>query len=399
MTPSPSDNAPDHFARFSFHLGRPSVPITPDSRQWQNALPLHRGELASSSTSTAGKVTYGDYFTAAGEFLSQKSATLLRSAERLLNRRLQPETLTDIQIHLIKHGAFYHPAKILLAVGHDQLPMVLNVAVSEAGRERLPQEATHLDHLHRHYPEAYLPAVFGSGVGQTVSGRTLPMFAGQWLDRYYEVHRSPNLTSEGQQRWCVWDTDEGDWFLTERQTAQLFQQTAFILTYYFDPHTLGTIRHWHHAAGDFVVRRKGDDIDVRLITVRSYAPLIQLEGDEVVDLETLLEALAVFLMQTTLWLRIDRLDGIGDLVWADGRVLAPIWRGFVRGLEKMAWMNGFPAEFVGGVKAYLANHSARDLLDLGLQIAARYPADLPEAALMRGQLPAHAEQLAVVIKY
>jgi len=398
MTPSPSGSFAKVSDRFSFHVGQPSVRIFPDSHQWHDALPLCRHDLALSLTTVSGQVSYGDYFTAVSDYLVQNGTALLRVAEQALNRRLPPEKLTGIQIHLVKHGAFYHPAMILLSVDGDRLPMVINVAVSEAGRERLPEEAAYLDHLRNSYPDVYIPAVFGTGVGHTTSGQSLPMFAGQWLDHYYEVHQSAAEATGMKQCWSVWDTDQGAWRLTDRQTAQLFHQTAFILTYYFDPHTLCAIRQWHNAAGDFVVRRKGDDIDVRLIAVRSYTPLIRLDDDETIDLETLLETLTLFLMQTAMWLRIDRLDGVDELVWADERVLTPIWNGFVEGLKKMAAMNAFPAEFVSGTAAYLANHSARDLLEIGLQITSRYPADLPEAALMRDRLPAHAEQLAAVIE-
>ena len=379
-------------------MGQPSVRITPASRQWHDALPLRRQDLVSSLTNASGQVSYGDYFTAVSDFLSQNEMALLRAAEHALKRRLPMETLNGIQVHLVKHGAFYHPAMVLLSVDDDRLPMVINVAVSEAGRARLPEEAAYLDHLHCKFPDAYIPAVFCTGTGRTAGGRSLPMFAGQWLNHYYEVHRSSADAMGMKQCWSVWDTDQGSWRLTERQIGQLFHQAAFILTYYFDPHTLCAIRQWHTAAGDFVVRKNGDDIDVRLITVRSYTPLIRLDDDEAIDLETLLDTLTLFFMQTALWLRIDRLDGVGNLVWADDRALAPIWRGFVQGLGKMAEMKGFPAEFVGGVRTYLANHSPQELQELGLQIAARYPADLPEAALMRDRMSVHAEQLAVIIK-
>ncbi len=399
MTPSPSDRLSQFSDRFSFHMGQPSVRIFPDTHQWHDALPLRRQELASSLATVSGQVSYGDYFTAVSDYLSQNGTALLRVAEQALKRRLPPERLTEIQIHLVKHGAFYHPAMVLLSVDGDRLPMVINVAVSEAGRERLTEEAAYLDHLHGKYPDAYIPTVFGTGIGRTASGRSLPMFAGQWLNHYHEVHRSAADAIGMKQCWSVWDTDEGSWRLNDRQIAQLFHQAAFILTYYFDPHTLCTIRQWHNAAGDFVVRKKGGDIDVRLITVRSYTPLIRLDNcDETIDLETLLDALTLFLMQTAMWLRIDRLEGVDELAWADDRVLEPIWHGFTQGLKKIAEMNGFPAEFVTGVIAYLANHSTQELLDLSLQISLRYPADLPEAALMRDRLPSHAKQLAVIIK-
>lgn len=398
MTNASSNDAPLPPGRFTFYVGQPPEQITADRRQWYDALPLSRHDLTASPGSPAGRITYGDYFTAAADFLSRNGAAMLRKAGPILKRRLSPEALTRIHIHLIKHGAFYHPALVRLCAGRDRIPMILNVAVDDPGRRCLAAEIAALDHLNLNYAEAYVPIVYGAGTGRTSDGRSLPMFAGQWLDHFYEVHRSPAGKPADRQSWSVWDTELGCWSLNEHQTARLFEQAAYILTYHFDPHTLSTVRSWHNAAGDFVVRKNKNDIDVRLITVRRYAPLIRLDDDETVDLETLLHALTLFLLQTSLWLRIDRIDGVGELAWADEQFLLPIWRGFAQGLRKMAATNAFPTEFAAGVFTYLLKYSTKDLLDLGLQIASRYPADLPEADLIRGHLPAHAAQLAAAIK-
>ena len=121
--------------------------------------------------------------------------------------------------------------------------------------------------------------------------------------------------------------------------------------------------------------------------------MIRLEPEDSITLKTLLEVLTLFFLRTSLWMRIDRLDGVGDLFWAGEAAVSPIWAGFGEGLKKMARIHGFPPAFVGGVKQYLASHTVDNLMDLGLQIVARYSQTLPEVPLIKRHLKAHVEKL------
>ncbi|MFZ1984660.1 MAG: hypothetical protein WAU91_09630 [Desulfatitalea sp.] len=375
-----------------FFVGQPPTPITASDEQWRLPLPAGRAD----GSAAAVTVSYGEYFTAVGDYLAQEGAAVLtRVAQDVLGRGIAPAEVDGVQVHLVKHGALYHPARVTLLAGPVCVPLVLNVAVSPAGRERLAAEVTHLKQLGAGFAEQFIPQVYGWGHGRIGGRAALPMFAAQWLTGFHELH--PTAGPGGRRPWSVWDPDEGPWQLSDRQVADFFRQAVFILTYYFDPHTLGAILAWHHAAGDFVVRGCGEAVEVRLITVRRYEPLFQLEEGETLSLERLLEALAVFFLRTSLWMRLDRMDGVGDLVWADEACLAPMWAGFVQGLERMAQRNDFPAAFVPGVLRYFARHTPEDLVGLGETIIARHPAGLPEVALMRRHLLRHAARLAEVV--
>jgi hypothetical protein len=386
--------------RFECYVGQPPMPVTAAHPQWSAAIPVHRRatSITADGVADTAAVTYGEYFTAACDFLSADAMAVPALAiRRCLGSTVAPAPEV-VRIHLVKHGAMYHPARVTLVTGQTQVPLVLNVAISPEGRERLPAEVAHLTRLQRDFPETYVPEVYGWGRGATDRQAPLPMFAGQWLAGYHEVHRTTGDGS-GRQQWIVWDSDAGPWRLSRARVADFFRQAVFILTFYFDPYTLHAIMEWHHAAGDFVLKRKSDgNIEVRLITVRRYGPLFHQDADAAVDLQTLLGALTVFFLRTSLWMRLDRLEGTGALVWSEDGVVPAMWEGFVRGLGRLAGVHHFPESFADAAVRYVAAHDRHDLRRLGLGILERYPADLPETALIRRHLGRHAARLASVIR-
>ncbi len=316
--------------------------------------------------------------------------------ERVTGQPLSAESIHAVEIHLVKHGALYHPAMATLKTDGPAIQFVLNVAAGQAGRERIRTEAAHLERLYQNLNEHYLPEFFHLGQGLSRSGKTLPMFAAQWLTGFHEVH--PTETGGPDHPWQVWDSDRPAWYMSEEETADFFRRALYILTYCFDPFTLSAIGQWHHGAGDFIVGRDRHKLDVRLITVRQYAPLLQLDPDETISLEILLDALTLFFLRTTLWMRIDRIDGVKDLVWADDRWVRPMWEGFIAGLDQMAAENGLPPELVEGVRQYLAAHSQASLHQLGQAMVRRLPADHPEGVLMAQHLEAHTRLLAGMVQ-
>ncbi|MBI5063581.1 MAG: hypothetical protein HZB87_09030 [Desulfatitalea sp.] len=374
-------------------VGEPPAMLTAADAQWRLPLPADRH----AGPSTLPTVSYGDYFTAVDDYLKGEGRAALALALRnRLGREFHISEVGGIQIHLVKHGAFYHPARVTVTIGAQRLALVLNVAVSPAGRERLTAEAAHLARLEADFSPRFIPRVYGWGTGRSGDREPLPMFLGEWLDGFHELH--PTLASGNRKPWAVWDPEQGRWHLSEHQAAEFLRQAVFILTHYFDPHTLAAIQAWHHAAGDFVVRAQGAGLEVCLISVRRYAPLFHLEKDDSLTIERLLGVLSVFFLRTSLWMRLDRLDGVGDLTWAGDAVLVPMWQGFAQGLESMARRNDFPESFVPGVIAYLAGHDREAWKVLGETILARFPTELPETDLLRRHLARHAHGLAQIVK-
>jgi len=385
--------------RVVFFVGHPPMSIGPGDDQWHQPLPLDRAYFDESATHhTQAAATYGDYFTAVVDFLTRDRLAVGRQAiRRIRGEAATSNTVEEIRIHLVKHGACYHPAMVTLTTGGMDIPMVVNVAVSRQGQDIIAIEADCLSRLSRLFTDRYLPEVYQCDAGCADNGVTLPMFAGEWFSHYHEFHLT-HCSSSGVNRHVVWDPDQGPWHLNEAQSADLYRQAMWILTCHFDPYTLSAIQQWHHAAGDFVVKATSDDIDLRLITVRRYAPLLSLGPQDPITLETVLETLVVFFLRTSLWMRIDRIDGVGELIWAGETALAPIWEGFGQGLEKMAGRRDLPPAFVAAAKHYLASHTRDDLINLGLGILTRYPRSLPEASLIKCHLKRHAEQIQALIR-
>jgi hypothetical protein len=180
------------------------------------------------------------------------------------------------------------------------------------------------------------------------------MFLGDWFQGYHEFHLS--MDEDGSRKLVLWDTEKNPCHLSQPQAWQIYSQASRILTLYYDIETFGQIFPWHHAAGDFVVKAHGESIDVRLVTARQYAPM--LERSEGVSLH---EALLFFLLNLSVRMRLDRLDGIGAVAWADDDCVGATLEGFMEGL-RVTQANGFIDEgFVNGFLQYRQSLSKEDL--------------------------------------
>jgi hypothetical protein len=381
---------------FSYLVGQPPVTITPHDLQWHAALPQDRRSVTDNSQPAGRSLSYGDYFAAARRFLSRdEMAATVHAAGILAKRSISAAEIDHVAIHLAKHGAFYHPAKVVVATGTERLSLVLNVALSESGRAALWHEYTALERLFR--PDRpYLPRVFEHGV-ERIGDFDISIFAAEWLEGFCEFHLAG--VPDGTLRWRVWGDGGARWELSAAQIADLYRQAAHILTAHYNPFTYESILGWHHAAGDFIVKAERKRLAVRLITVRRYAPLFAADVAETPDLETLLDGVAAFFVDLSLRMRLDRLDGVGELAWAPDLVLPAVWNGFIDGLLEMAATHNLPTEFGAAVQQFLAAHPARELEALGRGIAERYPQDSGERHLIAHYLPDHLRALGAIMRH
>lgn len=334
-------------------------------------------------------MTYGDYFTAAQHFLLQDNLSpLIDAAGRMADRAVALSDIGSISVYLVKHGAFYHPGYVTVDVRGRRLPFVLNVAASTEGRKIIAREYGSLSRLNAELAAPFWPRVYGMGQGADLSGRPVPMFLGQWLYGFYEFH----LTGEhsNRRRVEVWDTQGGRRELNHEQTVECLGQAASILAYAYNPLTFEAVRQWHHAAGDFVIALDGDDIDLRLITVRNYAPMIENPDP---DVASILEALLVFLVETSLKLRLDRLDGVGSMVCYSDDVVPAICRGFFQGLRMAAPARDLPEDFDGTVREFIALHGSDQLTSIAAAIIDKVPFNSEEQDLLQRILQSHVSAL------
>ncbi len=328
---------------------------------------------------------YGDYFCAARDFLVKDQCALVRGAvAQITGQHVPPAGLRQVSVYLVKYGAFYHPGYVVVEVGRRRHPFVLNVAVSAKGRRMIAREYQVLSQLDERLDAAYWPRVFGFGEGLDSDGRPIPMFLGQWLEGFHEFHLSGEPAE--QRHTVVWDTQHGHRTLTRDQVGACLRQAACILTHAYNPLTFEAIRHWHHAAGDFVVALDNEGVTVRLITAREYAPIIAIADP---DIAAVLDGLLVFLLEISLKLRLDRLEGIGRIVCHDVEMVAAICEGFFQGLASAAPVHGLPGDFVGAVREFIAMHDLEQLGSIASSVLKNISVEAGERDLLAHNLNRH----------
>jgi hypothetical protein len=221
------------------------------------------------------------------------------------------------------------------------------------------------------------------------------MWLGQWFGDFHEFHwtgggtgRTPGLG--------IWDPRTGKRLLDKAQIGPLFHQASAILTHFFDLTTYEHIHPWHHAAGDFVVRRQNDRLDVRLITVRGYPRMLAAGLRKTVpepDAGLPLQAMLLFLLKLSLRMRLDRMDGVGDLVWADAGVVEPVVAGFRSALAQKPSPSHLPDTPIRCFDAYMDGCTESDLQEILAAVVGAYPPDHPEKSLLQRQFQGHAALL------
>ena len=282
--------------------------------------------------------TYAHYFEGIRDVILRNGCKqLCAAAMTQTDKQNSSADIEEIRIYAEKHGSDYHPARIDVIVASGIIAtFVMNVAVTERGRERLYREFDVLKRLNRKDTATgmpFLPVVYfqdetrGLGRAHHSPDKDTPfmvMFLADWFQGYHEFHLSVEKRAGHPLGLVVWNTDRGTRFLSETQTAGTYAQVARILTGYYDTRSFQQIFPWHHAAGDFVVRIRPEASEVRLVTARQYAPMV--EGVSVFD------ALLFFLLNLSLRTRLDRLDGVGDVAWAADGCVAATLSGFLEGL-------------------------------------------------------------------
>lgn len=378
---------------FSFFTSHSKAPVTQDSPVWQQPIPLRLDTLLKADDAA---VSHADYFEAARAFLEARSYDVItRAASQRLGHKVKPQDITEIRIRLEKHGAFYHPARVEIRVDHHQLAFVLNVAISDSGRRFVERDYRHLKRLNVETPFHYLPQVYGWERITRPTGSSFGMFLGEWFDGYHEFHLAPDPVDKTL-KIMVWDESGGNFFLTSEQSRTLYARVAKILTDYYDLLSFEQISTWHHAAGDFVVNLDNDGLSLRLITVRRYAAIFDDSKHSKTDAKDpyrFLQALLIFFLNLSLQMRLDRLEGIGEMVWSPSEAVDATLTGFLDALSMKPDVDVLPDSPLTCFMAYLSTSDVSDLLDLTEAIVNRYNPRVPELPIIRKNLNEHVETL------
>jgi len=334
----------------------------------------------------AFKTPYRTYFHSIKDFLSiDEFKLLLSSVSKKLEKEICLKEIYEIIVRSEKHGFLYHPSSIEVILKDDRVKFGLNVAISDIGRHWLREEFFILKRLNTKFNLHYLPEPYFCGELNSIL-----FLLEDWFEGYHEFHISKN--KEGKQRLKLWNfsnSGSGYTYLSSEQSFEIYKQASKILTLYYDFRDFSQIYPWHHAAGDFVVKMGNDNnspspkpshqgrvnkredssrvrvvedkkeifhrgrghpalipsplagegkgeryfkdkIDVRLTTARRYESLMVLRDKDPVNPFL---GLFCFFLNLTIRMRMDKLDGLGEVVWADDTCLEATVKGFLEALK------------------------------------------------------------------
>jgi hypothetical protein len=345
-------------------------------------------------------VTFGAYFDAIHTVLSENGFEgLLDATGRQLADNIRPKDVQQIRVYGEKHGSDYHPARIAVETDKGTAVFVMNVAVTDRGRNRLGRESELLNRLNQKYDLPYLPRVYlrgeahGNGQADQTGEGLFVMFLADWFQGYHEFHLAVDDKAGNRKKVVLWDTEAGHRFLSPKETRQIYMEAARILTLYYDLQTFEQIFPWHHAAGDFVARADEGSVQLRLITARQYAPMI--EPGNGISPE---DALHFFLLNLSLRMRLDRFDGVGDVAWADAGCVEASLGGFAEGLRAQE-RKGIIAP--GTASAFFRYSGSLDKPSVEERFVALVEAcdpGAPDVAVIKGHLAGHITEFLAAIR-
>jgi len=313
--------------RFSFFLSGTDIPVNEKSEIWTAFLPEDRHMTRGGRYN----VTYGGYFSGLRLYLEKKLCEKIRSVvSEKTGSGINASDIDEIRVSLQKHGAFYHPAKIDVHINGMARSFVLNAAISETGKGCVKRECEAIAKLASDPFPGFLPRIYDQGEIRTEDGRSLSFFLGEWFNGYSELHLSRD-PEDDLLKLMVWDEEHGRFFLSPGQESEFYERAAFILTCFYDLETFEQVFPWHHAAGDFIIRC-GGGLDVKLVTVRQRAAMFGVEKNDAGSADYVMEGALFFLLSISVRMRLDRIDGTGEIAWAGDCAAGGVLKGFMKAL-------------------------------------------------------------------
>ncbi|MBU0993710.1 MAG: hypothetical protein KJ737_14550 [Proteobacteria bacterium] len=368
---------------FRFFIYDKLTPIHNRKKKWKEFLPQDRNN--EKPLLPEQQITYGDYLNAIKSYIKKDNFEIIHYAlVSIINEEIDIQDLKEINIILSKHGEFYHPSKIEIVYQDKKYFFVMNVAISIAGKSAIKHEFGILDELCNKFSQQYLPEVYG--FGKTLIRKTFPvlMFLGKWFEGYHEFHAS--LDKNGKIKISLWDTEDGNLFLSDEEVFMVYEKISTILTVYYHMDTFRQIFPWHHAAGDFILKRDKNGVDIKLITARQYESMLE-DRDNDADFNRL--ALLVFLLNLSIRMRLDRLDGVGEMIWLDDFLVKATLKGFFNGLTEQQNNGVIPDDFSESFKTYIKCRDREELIEIALFIVNSYNEKAPEVSLIKTEIMNH----------
>ena len=319
-------------------------------------------------------LTLGNYFDMIKAcILEEQGEWLKRAVESGSHENFRLEEVRKIRVSSEKHGILYHLASAEVFMGETRAKFTLSTAISGKGVECIMHEHGILDRLNRESGFLFLPEIYGikKMTCRMARGETeeLVMLAAEWFEDYYEWHMAFD-PFDGRQKIKIWDLKRGSRYASAMEEFAIIEECSKVLTLYYDFRDFRHIGEWHHAAGDFIVNTgRNGELNARLTTVRRYEPQPAVEGVDPMI------ALIYFFLDTTVKMRLDRLDGVGEGVWLDDFALTATIKGFFEGLRvRETKGDGIPGTRVSDLPALLKSFDNSELNQIFEPLLALYAA-------------------------
>ncbi|MCP4356281.1 MAG: hypothetical protein GY793_11800 [Proteobacteria bacterium] len=356
---------------FQYYISHKNKKVLKDSDLWNDFIPDDRKKRKQSNES----ITYGSFFVAAHRFLEN-------NIEKI--PVLKDRDVKNISIFLDKHGKFYHPARIEVEQDNEDLCFVLNTAVTETGKMCMNFEIDSLTKLNKAGLK-FIPEIYFSGDIQ-IEETELSMFCGNWFENYCEFHISPY---EESQKIIVWDPS-GNYYLTHDEEIEVYRQCSKIMTLYYDENSFSQISPWHHAAGDFILKKYKESIDVKLITVRQFAPFAETEEP---DSDMKLYGLLYFFIGLSIRMRLDRFNGVDETVWAKDHAIEGFINGFFEAISQKEPVVAGNSSLKKCFCNYISSLDFNEFFDMCEDLINSYNENSPDIPLIRNNIESHAKKI------
>jgi hypothetical protein len=358
-------------------VSSPYGDIPVDKRKWH--LPLDGDAL---------KTPYKRYFYSIRDFLLRDELKpLFKAASKKHGREIQRKDINEILIRAEKHGILYHPASIELILKEGKIKFGLNVAITDTGRYWLKEEFSVLQYLNTKFNMPYLPKVY-----LFLEQDSISFLLEDWFDDYHEFHLSVDNT--GKQKIKLWDFNKGYKYLSSEEGFEIYKQASKILTSYYDIKDFSQILGWHHAAGDFVAKIEDRKVDVRLTTARQYEPFIGFTDSNVLNP---ILALLYFFLNLSLKMRMDKLDGTGEVAWADDICLEATFTGFFEAMQSKKDLKSYLNFDVKDFLKLISSFNQRELKSIFIPLIEQYRNTSDYSVIMLN-LDEHIERLITILQ-
>lgn len=342
----------------------------------------------------------GDFFDAVRDFIlgkeEQRLTTLL---SQLWGLKDNHDDIDTIVIRYEKYGTLYQIASTDIISGDKNVKFAVSAALTPSARENIAIEYNLISELNTKTGLSYLPSVhFMDTQRIEKDGRieTMVLSLAEWFESYHEWHFSKD--EEEKSRIVIWDMGGGNRFTSELESFEIIRTASKILTLYYDVDTTKRIIPWHHGAGDFIVHTAFGNIDVRLVTARGYEPFSFQDNSGPIDPY---QGLLLFLMELTIKMRMDKMEGVGDTTWADNIFVAAAVQGFFQAMRIKEEIQGESGSFKVDTFIALIKALSQDEIEklIHSQLDEYRALDTSDCQVIKAHLEEHARDLVNVLQH